>query len=186
MSSYNGSLDIAPLVRKLTVHTVIERLKRYRPDCPEQLLMDCRLPLLLLNWGAYRNCWEVIGTGLVIKLVGQDQHVKKALTHTRIEVNAHRKLVSDPDFAQFRKYMPKIHYSDTKHGLVVMEKYKAVTKGWARKNRGLMEKLEADLLEYFEQVDLSPGAKYRNFGLDKKGRLVVIDLGCLSTRYHAF
>lgn len=188
MSSLPDHYAGAALIRRPSLDEIIRRLKRYKPKNIYDLLCECRLPMRLLDWGCYRNCWEIIGTGLVIKLVGgeADEGRDKSLTHTRIEIAAYERIKEDRQFVRIRHLLPAIHYYNRKAGLVLMSKYKPCTKRWAKKNLKLMTNYQQWFLKKFPQVDLEPLIKYANYGLGKDGNLVILDLGCFSNRNHHF
>lgn len=178
----------AALVRRPSLDEIIRRLKRFKPQNVNDLLCECRLPIQLLDWGCYRNCWEIVGTGLVIKLVGgtAEDNRDKALTHARIEIAAHRRIAKDKQFAPIQHLLPIIHHYNRNAGLVLMDKYKPCTKRWAKKNLDELIEYHLWFKKRFPQADLDPLVKYMNYGIGKDGKPVILDLGCFSNRNHHF
>lgn len=161
---------------KLTRTEIIKRLKRCRPQYLEELLVDCRLPITVLNWGAYRIVVQVIGTPYVIKLPLKSEKGYKCIEHCRVEINAYNKIMRAHDLRYLRKYLPTIHYSNRNTGLILMDYCKPANATWGRTHAGFIQEVRwyvEDTLDYPDS-DL----KRQNWGHDARGKPKILDLGC--------
>ena len=127
--------------------TVIKRLRREQPRTTLELLDVCGLPLQLLDWGQFRSVYDVLGTGLVIKVPNQESKgfmTKINIGHSREEYRAWKKIKSSRyQYRELKTYLPDIIYFNSRSGITVMPKYGPVKWPRGRSRYKAMEDMES-------------------------------------------
>lgn len=170
---------------RLGLNEIIRRLRQNQPTTVEELLVDCHLPISFAGYGAFRDAWEIYSTAYVIKLPirdGGEWGQESNIIHTTAEINAYNRIMKSIRYRPLRQWMPIFHYTNKPTGLILTEYYKQIPdkKGKFDEEINQIEKLckrwgfrgdnDADLCI----------KKRENFGVDKKGKLRILDLGCFT------
>ena len=119
--------------------------------------------------GVFRSVYFVKGLPIVVKI----PHLN-CCYHSRTEIRRLRQIRRSSLYRVFKRYMPKVYYSDEKLGIIAMRRYlKRNLKGdrwWIQDE--ILDRLFHDAL----------GGQYSdyladNFCIDGRGQLKIVDLG---------
>lgn len=147
-------------------------MKRQRPSTVEDLLIKCKFPLQLVNYGQFRRVYKILGTPYVVKvpkLAWSAADVK----HSRLEINALKLLQKEKYFA-IHPYLPTFHYTNRNTGVVLTDECT-----WASyvKNFDTVKEIHEWCEDNgFIEADVETD-KFDNYGMLGK-QLKILDLGC--------
>lgn len=153
-----------------TLHQITSSIRHSRPKDVGDLLIKCDLPLLYLGSGSYRDVYEVVDSGYVVKMPTKADYIQHAVN----EYIVWRKIVrSRRKYKELHPFMPNINYFTSLTGVTVMPKYQTTysTKGTQRERERVCD-LACRLFEATD-TDLHSA----NYALDDSGQLKIIDLG---------
>jgi hypothetical protein len=99
----------------------LRKIRRVRPKQASDL-RAAGFTLRLLGCGVFREAFKVGNCDLIIKFPLQDDEseIEDCKRHTRTEVARLRRLARH---GVMRRFLPKIHYFDSKNGVIVMQYY---------------------------------------------------------------
>lgn len=168
---------------KLTVDEIIEKLENYLPTTERDLMVDCELPLKFLGEGAYRITYSVVGTDMVVKIPSKQKIVNDdntespsyCVSHALHELRSISRIKrKNSKFKFLQPYLPEIYFTDENTGVILMKRYFGIG---SNKYRNLIEQLEEKVREvsYCDYSDIDNSG---NFGVDRQGKLKLIDFGC--------
>lgn len=159
----------------MTLSQVVSRLRRHKPTSELALLKVCKFPLRFIGNGVFRDVYEILDTGYVLKMPNGQSSVEHAVNEYRAwrQIKRSRRV----KFKSIKPHLPEILYFSEHSGLTLMPKYEEPEWGTYEKE---MDRLETAVREAFgaEEADLG-SEKWDNFGVDKDGNLRIIDLGVL-------
>ena len=139
-----------------------------------------------LSDGVYREVYWLKGYNAVIKFPLQDgtttyrDSEDGSLTHAQREMDGFEKIRASK--SPLRNHLPKIYYQNYETGVIVMGKYNTDwmaaynTKTDKSRRRQVMS-LRRRLCRFFKLNDKNTDYGTDNFGLDKHGKFVIVDLG---------
>ncbi len=157
----------------------INYVKRTRPRTAEDL--QPRYRVSYLDSGAFRQTFEILGLGLVIKFPGFLNPRRDNLYHAQCEARVVRCMKHNPKLVTLKRYAPMILHHDRGRGVTIMPKYRKVK--YSQAFKGFRDTFE-DML-----VDLIPSMRYIfdggvcNFGCDERGHYILLDAGLLGEKY---
>lgn len=162
---------------------VLKLLKKHKPKTAEEFKSKIKYPLKKLGSGAFRTTYHIKGTNLVIKFPyvddtycdGDYNDSCENIEHTQEEITNIRNINKKAKYKALRPFMPKIHYTDFRHGIIVMEKYKPARYGKISKLWGSFINTIIDAIE--ETRDTWSDLHACNLGIDELGNYKIIDLG---------
>lgn len=174
---------------KLTLETIKRRLRRYKPQTPQDVLRKCQFPLWFVDEGMFRVVYHILGTEYVLKIPLQEweswrwkgprsKWIKMHINHARLEMNAHTIIstTTRPDVKALEKFLPEVPYMDWDTGVTLMRRYRRPTQTeWNRGQAAIFTAVEA---VQRRNTDI----KIANCGVDSNGRLRIVDLGCLELK----
>lgn len=164
----------------MTLATIKRRLKLWKPQTLDGLIESCRFPLEYISCGMYRKVYGVVGTEYVIKVPIQDETRLTNISHAVDEYREYKRMSRLKKYAAIKHRLPKFHYFDSHSGISLVERYKSLYE-WDTSHDKTIRQINAWLKSKgFEDSDLDT-EKRDNFGLDAKGNLKILDLGCLYT-----
>jgi len=156
------------------VKAVIDRFVKEKPKNRSDL-EKMGLKLGLIGNGLYREVYRINGLPLVVKL--SKNAGSSPRDHARAEYRAVRRIQRFKKYAQLRKYMPEIHYFDSKTGVMLMHYYKPLPKGYRCIARLLDHIIELTWPYAAEsECDVHGG----NVGLGENNQPILIDMGYFS------
>lgn len=168
--------------KSMNAERVVEVLKRERPKTSIDLLVQCGFTLRHLGWGAFRNTYSIVGSGLVAKVPlnpsGQptDDTYKLNIRHTQLEYRAIQSIKrSRRKWTFLQPYLPEVAYYGHHAGVIVMRRYYGVGKA---KHLPEIKKLDRRVAEVNKVVDCDIWNS-GNYALDREGNLKLIDFGCI-------
>lgn len=156
--------------RKVTISTVISRMKREHPGTAEEFADKCKLSLQYIGSGCSRCVYKVGGLPLVVKF---DQGPRSgSMTQAECEAISYKKLMSISRYKRLRKYLPKLYYFDKKTGHSLMHYYdRPCSNDKCREvSKEFMDTLSVD-----NDMDIYPP----NVRASRRGVPKVIDMGCV-------
>jgi len=139
-----------------------------------------------LGSGVYREVYWLKGYNVIIKFPFPDGNTPyrdsedSSLGHAQREMDGFEKIRASK--SPLRNHLPKIYYQNRENGVIVMEKYNTDwmaaynTKTDKSRNRKVMD-LRRRLCRFFKLNDENSDYGADNFGLDKHGKFVIVDLG---------
>jgi hypothetical protein len=164
---------------------IARRLKKEKPETVEDLLIRCGLTLKFLGDGGFRVVFKIAGTSLVVKvpMTEMDQaelghsYAHTPIVHAKTEWNYRKKVMREKKYEFFRPYMPALHCLIPSTGVTLCDYYRPLS--YAR------TKYDAEIdqiignLAGIGVLDGDVGSdKKDNYGIDRDGKLRIIDLGC--------
>jgi hypothetical protein len=159
----------------MTYGAIVRLIQRHSPVTPVTLLKSCKFTLRFLGSGSFRDVYEIVGSGYVVKFPNQSG----GESHAENERRTWNKIRKSKRFAEIHKYLPSQMYLNRRSGCIVMPLYE-----------------EADDPQYDDEMDEVADIihritgnsdndlasdKWDNWGVDQEGKLVMIDLGCLES-----
>lgn len=162
-----------------TLGQIIASLSRHKPKDVKELLELCKFHLAHVGSGLYRDTYEIIGSGYVVKVPTSS---KGDIEHSVIEFNAWYNIMHSSDtFAPLHPFMPHIPYFNANTGVLLMEKYDTSYRKRLVPLRPMIKRAKQTakaLMGYGSGSDLDLHSQ--NFGVDSHGALKIIDLGYFS------
>lgn len=134
-----------------------------------------------LKPGKYRNVFEIVGADAIVKIPKRytrkygDKEYDDPLFHARKEILTITRINSDDSMRHLRAYLPLVYYSSLETGVIMMKKYRALSK----KDRIPFKREERLLVRIFRETLRMWTADYglQNLMRDEKMNPVVVDLG---------
>lgn len=173
----------------LSVKEVVSRFRQKKPKNAEEALVKCEVPLTFLQEGAFRRAYQIGRLPLVVKfpyftsycstIEAQQARLEVGINHSAIEIKARKRVLrSKKRFAPLAKYMPMIYHHNPETGVVLVHKYKV--KPYAKRFSGQCRDIEREVIKAMGDNGLEgfDCDNPNNIGLDEKGNLVILDLGC--------
>jgi len=181
----------------MTRKEVIRRLRKHKPKNADDLLR-AGVPLAHISSGAFRHAYKVYNLPLVVKFPYVDEpyepgtqdytrSLQWSITHSFIEMKSLRRVLrSKSKFRKLRRHMPKIYHHHPPTGVILMEEYRRPDNAaFRRKVSNIREEVarvfNVDPIGGSSSIDpgdVQPG----NCGVDKRGNVVILDLGLLERR----
>lgn len=159
-------------MKRLKLEEIVKRLKIQRPSTVEDLLVKCKLPLQLIDYGQFRRVYKVLGTPYVVK-VPKIAWSKTDIGHSRREISA-LKLLNKAKYAVIHPYLLTFYYTNRNTGVILTDECK-----WSSyaKNFDTMKEIGewAEDTGFFD-ADVHTD-KSDNYGM-LNGQLKILDLGC--------
>ncbi len=162
---------------------IISKLRKIKPEYVDELLIKCEFPIEFVSYGSFRIVWRVISTQYVIKMpLEGDYGYESGLIHSGAEINAYNRIMKVERYRPLRKWMPEFFYTDKPRGLILTGYYRQIVD---KKGKYDLEINEIEKLcqrwgfKDDRDADLCI-AKRDNFGVDSKGKLRILDLGCFT------
>lgn len=155
-------------MKRLTLETIVKRLKRYRPLNAHDVLVDCKLPLEFINDGQFRNVFRISGTKYVIKVpkLGGARHSAREIAALRY--------LQRPEYFAIQPYLPEFHFSNRNTGLILTD---LCTWASFAKNFDTIKEIDEWCEDNgFIEADVDH-RKMDNYGMLGK-QLKILDLGC--------
>ena len=160
-------------------------LKLEKPETVEDLLINCGLSLKFIGEGAFRFVFKIVGTRLVVKvpMTETDQaelghnYAHTPIVHASTEWKYRKKVMREKKYEFFRPYMPTLHCLVPLTGVTLTDYYRPVP--WSRtKYDDEIDQIIGNLASIgVLDGDVGPD-KRDNYGIDRYGKLRIIDLGC--------
>jgi hypothetical protein len=161
---------------KLTTNDICRLIKKFRPRTREDF-EPFGLRLKVIGEGFSRTVYSIYGyPGLVVKIPDKDGSPRR---HSLNEIRAYKRLTNKKvkKYRKLWKHVPKF-YAWTRDGVILMKRYKVCRKASIISSLGKRVRVIGNLCGYLfpenEDVDVYP----ENMGLDEKGNLKILDLGC--------
>ena len=156
----------------MNLKNVIKQFEYYRPTSEKQVLLKCEVPLEYLASGAFRNVYTVPGLPIVVKIPSNPGGRR----HAQEEIRFIKDLMKNTLMRErMQRYLPVTYYMNLKSGVSVAHKYSMLrdTSNNERMTQKVAQKV-SDILEIGEW-----DSHVYNFGRDERGRVVVLDFGCM-------
>jgi hypothetical protein len=155
-------------------------MEKVDPTTITELLVDCGFGLEHIYSGVYRDVYSIVGSDFVIKIPIDGSSLK----HARDEASSWKKVQKSKHklAAQARKHLPRPFLYFPRTGFTIMPKY-VVSCAHTFDNE--MNRINAIFKEVVcngkktGDIDLGKD-KFDNYGIDKNGKLIVLDMGCFS------
>ena len=164
---------------------IARRMKLDKPKTVEDLLIRCGLTLKFIGDGGFRVVFKISGTGLVVKvpMTEKDQaelghnYGHTPIIHAKTEWKYRKKVMREKKYEFFRPYMPTLHCLIPSTGVTLCDYYRPLP--WSRtKYDDEIDQIIANLAGIgVMDGDVGPD-KRDNYGIDRDGKLRIIDLGC--------
>jgi len=165
--------------RKWEIARIQSMMKEVKPETITDLLVKCGFGLRHINDGVFRDVFEIVNSDFVIK-VPKDA---AGLCHAHDEAMGWKKVHESkhPAAVEARRHLPRPFLYYEPSGFIIMPQYRTTA---SRRYDKPMDRIN----DVFRQVicdgkdrDIDLGSnKYDNYGLDKHGNLMVMDMGCFS------
>jgi hypothetical protein len=161
-------------------------LKKEKPKTVEDLLICCGLTLKFIGDGGFRVVFKIVGTGLVVKvpMTEKDQaelghnYAHTPLVHANTEWKYRKKVMREKKYEFFRPYMPALHCLIPSTGVTLTDYYRPLPWAYTKKYDAEIDQIIANLAGIgVMDGDVGPD-KRDNYGIDRDGKLRIIDLGC--------
>ncbi len=164
---------------------IARRMKLEKPKTVEDLLIRCGLTLKFIGDGGFREVLKIMGTGLVVKvpMTEMDQaelghnYAHTPIIHAKTEWKYRKKVMREKKYEFFRPYMPTLHCLIPSTGVTLCDYYRPLP--WSRtKYDDEIDQIIGNLASIgVLDGDVGPD-KRDNYGIDRDGKLRIIDLGC--------
>lgn len=161
-------------MRKATIRSVVKTFHTIKPRTPQDTLQECGVSLRYLSSGCFRDVYRVDDLPVVVKYPRGDDAADN-IQHAGDEWHGMRRIVANRKrFTLLVDYMPHLYYFDAATGVTLMHEYKPLPPRhhlWSE-----IQKIDDCVSTTLHR---SWDNHVANLGLDDKGHLVIVDLGCL-------
>jgi hypothetical protein len=164
---------------------IAKRLKLEKPKTVEDLLIRCGLTLKFLGDGGFREVFKIVGTSLVIKVPIQEEEMRMLgqqyshtpVVHAKTEWKYRKKVLREKKYEFFRPYMPALHCLIPATGITLSDYYKPLSHA-SRRFDAEIDQIIGKLAGIGVMDGDVDKTKKDNYGIDRDGKLRIIDLGC--------
>jgi hypothetical protein len=160
-------------------------LKKEKPESIYDLLLDCGLSLKFLGDGAFREVFKIVGTGLVVKVPRTDGELMEMsagyahtpVDHAHAEWDHRKKVMREKKYEFFRPYMPALHCLVPSTGVLLADYYRPLPYTRTKYDAEIDQIIGSLAAIGVNDGDVAKDKK-DNYGIDRDGKLRIIDLGC--------
>ena len=166
--------------RKWTIAHIQEMMKEIDPVTITDLLIKCGFGLRHINDGVFRDVFEIVNSDYVIKIPKDGD----GLCHAHDEAMGWSKVHKSkkPCAVEARKHLPQPFLYYEPSGFIIMPRYRTTANRRYDTKMKRVNKIFQEIICDGKDADIDLGPdKYDNYGLDKRGNLIVRDLGCFSS-----
>jgi hypothetical protein len=165
--------------QRLSFSRILKIIKKEDAETITDLLVKCGFTLKRLDDGVFREVFEIVGSDVVVKVPKDGD----GLCHASDEAKGWKIVHTSkhPAAVEARRHIPSRFAYDKPSGFIFMPKYQ-VSKAHKYDNEmNRLNKLFRQVICNGKKADIDLGAsKYDNYGLDKHGKLVILDMGCFT------
>ena len=165
--------------RKWKIDRIQQMMKEVKPETIVDLLVKCGFGLRHINDGVFRDVFEIVNSNFVIKIPKDGD----GLCHAHDEAMGWKKIErsKNPVAAEARRYLPRPFLYYDPSGFIIMPQYRTTANCRYDRKMDHINDIFRQVICKGKDADIDLGAsKYDNYGLDKKGNLVVMDMGYFS------
>lgn len=165
-------------MKQVELEAVKKVLKNMKPTSGTELLKDCGFTLRMVSYGAFRDVYEIVGTPYVVKIpIHDSQPVYAGRDHSETEYAEWKRAMRLQSYKSIRHYLPVIHYFERSTGLLLIDKYTQLENDDTRFDFQIKQISKWLKNKGYGSPDVGT-SKRENYGIDSKGRLRILDLGC--------
>jgi hypothetical protein len=154
-------------------------MKEVKPETVVDLLVKCGFGLRHVNDGVFRYVFEIVNSDFVIKIPKDGD----GLCHAHDEAMGRNRVLRSkhPAAVEARRHLPYPFLYYATSGFIIMPKYRTTANRRYDKNMDRINDVFRKVICDGKERDIDLGhSKFDNYGLDKHGNLVVMDMGCFS------
>lgn len=158
---------------RLTISSVVQKLKRHRPTSAEEFKKLLGVELVHAGRGGSREAFAIKGTRLIVKFpMYKESDYQCARAHARKEIRRIQQIRTHERYRALRRYIPKFYYIDCENGIVVMEMLNRVGKV-PNSVCAVLDKFLGDTFRTRGGCDIG----YNNLGFSVRGQIKILDWG---------
>jgi len=168
--------------RKWSFGRIKKVMKSRNPKTISDLLVDCRFGLEHIYSGVFRDVYSIVGSDFIIKVPIDGD----GLIHARDEADGWKKVKKSKHkmAPQARKHLPRPFLYYPKTGFTIMPKYVVSSKHILDDEMNRINMIFRQVICHGWKRDIDLGKdKFDNYGLDKNGNIIVLDMGCFSKEW---